>query len=425
MILIIELFDRKLEVKIMYTTHFKMNEQEVIDYLKAKQLFFTAQENKLIAKEIGDGNMNYVYRVTDQGSGRSVIVKQADKYTRSSRKIGQERNKIEFELLCFEAEKCPDMVPQIFHYDEIMTCIVMEDLKAYQNMRFALMEEKSFPFFSQKIVEFIIKTIVSTMDSFVGPMFKRKQVQKYTNVDACDITERLVLTNPYREKYAQAPIEEVNLPYLYNHFQMDQQLLLEAAKLKYKFKNETQALLHGDLHSGSIFINQTGMKIIDPEFACYAPIGYDIGNVIANLFFAHIRSYVLNPGSEQSKYFRQWIENTVMGIITDFTKKFLLYFQENVTDAMEKSQDYRQWLLHLILEDTAGYAGLEINRRIIGIAKVKDIESIQDKNQKALAERILLMLGRNLIVNRTQIKAAENYTAALAEACALAEREMK
>ena len=33
--------------------------------------------------------------------------------------------------------------------------------------------------------------------------------------------------------------------------------------------NNAQALLHGDLHTGSIFANEQGVKVIDPEFAFY------------------------------------------------------------------------------------------------------------------------------------------------------------
>lgn len=54
--------------------------------------------------------------------------------------------------------------------------------------------------------------------------------------------------------------------------------------------NHAQALVHGDLHSGSIFVNEEGLKVIDPEFAYYGPIGYDIGNVIGNMFLlGHIK----------------------------------------------------------------------------------------------------------------------------------------
>ena len=53
----------------------------------------------------------------------------------------------------------------------------------------------------------------------------------------------------------------------------DQDLKAEVAKLRNGFMNNAQALLHGDLHSGSIFANERGIKIIDPEFAFYGPMG--------------------------------------------------------------------------------------------------------------------------------------------------------
>ena len=68
---------------------------------------------------------------------------------------------------------------------------------------------------------------------------------------------------------------------LYN----DEKLKLEVAKLKYNFMTNAQSLLHGDLHTGSIFIKEGSLKVFDCEFGTYAPAGYDIGNVIANLIF--------------------------------------------------------------------------------------------------------------------------------------------
>ena len=73
-------------------------------------------------------------------------------------------------------------------------------------------------------------------------------------------------------------------PVSYTH--LDEALHAEVAALRNGFMNNAQALIHGDLHSGSIFANEQGIKVIDPEFAFYGPMGYDIGNVIGNLFFA-------------------------------------------------------------------------------------------------------------------------------------------
>ena len=59
------------------------------------------------------------------------------------------------------------------------------------------------------------------------------------------------------------------------------------SKLKFRFMTDAQALLHGDLHTGSIFIRQDSTKIFASEFGTYAPMGYEVGNVVANLIFAY------------------------------------------------------------------------------------------------------------------------------------------
>ncbi len=63
----------------------------------------------------------------------------------------------------------------------------------------------------------------------------------------------------------------------------DNELHFEVAILRNKFLTSAQALLHGDLHTGSIFIKPDSTKVIDPEFAYYGPMGFDIGAVFANL----------------------------------------------------------------------------------------------------------------------------------------------
>ncbi|MFA7746590.1 phosphotransferase, partial [Salinicoccus roseus] len=56
-----------------------------------------------------------------------------------------------------------------------------------------------------------------------------------------------------------------------------------ADELKAIFLNSAETLVHGDLHTGSIFADEHETKVIDPEFAYFGPIGFDIGQFIANL----------------------------------------------------------------------------------------------------------------------------------------------
>ncbi|MFP3340817.1 phosphotransferase, partial [Micrococcus sp. SIMBA_131] len=63
----------------------------------------------------------------------------------------------------------------------------------------------------------------------------------------------------------------------------DQDFLTEVASLKHSFLTKGEALIHGDLHTGSLFVTEGSTKVIDPEFAFYGPAGFDVGAFIANI----------------------------------------------------------------------------------------------------------------------------------------------
>jgi len=58
-----------------YDSYFLMKAEEVPDYVQEKLSYFD-KDASLECKEIGDGNLNYVFRVKDLASGKSIIVKQ-------------------------------------------------------------------------------------------------------------------------------------------------------------------------------------------------------------------------------------------------------------------------------------------------------------------------------------------------------------
>ena len=94
--------------------------------------------------EIGDGNINYVFRVRSRRDGHSVIIKQADKLLRSSgRPLDIYRNKIEAAVLRLENELAPGYVPQVYHYDEVMAATAMESAMAKTAVRSPLLRSRS------------------------------------------------------------------------------------------------------------------------------------------------------------------------------------------------------------------------------------------------------------------------------------------
>ena len=71
-----------------------------------------------------------------------------------------------------------------------------------------------------------------------------------------------------------------------------------------------------------------------------------------------------------------------------------------------------------VLEDTAAVAGLESIRRTVGMANVKDITTISDENKRVRAEKIVITLAKNYIMNRTKFVCGADYRKAIEEAIA-------
>lgn len=380
--------------------NFHMEEQDVIEYVLEKVDFFE-KDADLTCTEIGDGNINFVYRVTDKKTNKSLIIKHACDFIRSSmKKAGTDRNRIEASALKIEGELAPGYVPVIYIYDPVMCSIVMEDLKEYENMRYALIEHKTFSTFAQDISSFMANTLIKTTDNVMEPAKKKELIKEFINPELCAITELLVYTDPYTNHSGRNNLFEPNIEFFKKELYEDEKLHLEAAKLKEQFKSKAQALIHGDLHTGSIFVKEGQTKVLDPEFAFYGPIGYDVGNVIGNLVFAWANAEVTMEDGEKKKTFKDWLEKSIVDIINLFKQKALDILLNESTDRMAKTPGFAEWYVSDILSDTAGVAGLEINRRIVGSAKVKDIAGIKDPEQRAKAERICVLAAKEFILNR-------------------------
>lgn len=272
-------------MKNIYDSHFLLNENTVIDFVKDKLDIFKNSIN-LKSKELSDGNINYVFKVWDEDTDNSVVVKQADDKLRSSgRNLDLNRNKIEYEILKKQNELVPKYVPKVYYYDNNMYCMIMEDISEYKNMRYEINKGKIFNNFSKDITTYLVETLLETTDLIIDRHEKKEKVKLFTNIDLCDISEDLVFTEPYYNYKNRNIIVEGLEQFVEENLYNNQKLHTEVGYLRNRFMNYSQSLIHGDLHSGSIFINQNGIKVIDPEFAFYGPAGYDIGNVIGNLFF--------------------------------------------------------------------------------------------------------------------------------------------
>jgi len=395
-----------------------MKEEDISDYVKDQMPDYFTGNSRIIVKEIGDGNLNYVFRVVEEATGKSIIVKQAGEQLRISAemRITTDRNRIESEILIIQDKYAPGLVPKIFKYDTVMCACLMEDLSDYRLMRYALMEHQVFPRFAEDITTYMVNTLLNTTDVVMEHKEKKELVKSFINPELCEITEDLIYTEPYNDAKGRNIVTPENLEFVKKELYGDKSLHLEIAKLKFDFMNNAQALLHGDLHTGSIFVKPDSTKIFDPEFAFYGPMGYDIGNVIANLFFAWDNGDAVGNSS-----FCDWTLKTAEEVIELFKSKFIAEYRKKVTDLMAKTEGFAEYYLDTIIADTAAGAGTELVRRTVGMAQVKDVTTIADKKKRIRAERINILCAKDLIMNRSKIKTGKDFITSFRKAIAAAD----
>ena len=363
-------------------------------------------------KEVGDGNLNLVFVV--KGPDGGVAVKQALPYVRMvgpSWPLPLSRSHFEYMALTEYSAICPGATPKLIHRDEDLALTVMELLEPHIILRRGLMAGIRYPRFAGAISTFLARSAFLSSDLARTAAAKKPAIAAFCgNTAMCKITEDLIFTEPY----FAAPMNRWTAPHLDDivaTLQRDEDLKLAASRLKGVFLTRAEALLHGDLHTGSIMVTETDTRIIDAEFAVYGPIGFDLGMLMANLLMSAFaqRGYENHAGQRASHV--GWILETVEQIWHGFQNEFMGLWSaaargdaypsvlfEGAAAASALAAE-RQRYLHGVLALARGFAGLEIIRRIVGLSHVIDFEHIESPERRADREARALKLARRLLVD--------------------------
>ena len=166
-------------------------------------------------------------------------------------------------------------------------------------------------------------------------------------------------------------------------------MALEIGQLKYKFMTSTEALLHGDLHTGSVMVKSDASgkaistRAFDSEFSFYGPIGFDIGACFANFYIALARATALGR-TTHSDYISALPEE----LWRAFEKNFRTLWPSRV-DKRVFSDQLLEELLDQWKVDAIGFAAAKMVRRIVGLAKTSDIETLEPDLRIGAARGVL------------------------------------
>lgn len=401
-----------------------LNEKTVVNYLQNRpaleQVFSPGAH--LAAQEVGDGNLNLVFIVQNQNEAKeSAVVKQAVPYLRvagESWPLTLERMRFETQALLLYNELTPGLAPKVYDHDDEMSLVTMENLNQHLIMRKWLVARRPLPHFIEHISTFMARTLFFTSDLFLAGIKKKNLQAKYINPHLCKIQEDFVFSNPYMESPENKwnPLVDAEVQAV----RANSKLKVAISEVKDSYMTHAQALIHSDLHTGSIMVNEEETRVIDPEFAFFGPMGFDVGAVLENLVLNYLSHYAHTPDPKARAEYQAYLVDLLRGTWNEFARKFEELWINNDCGELppakywdfprgqEAFAEFRRRYILKLLHDSAGHGGCKMLRRMMGIVSVWDITSIQDQQKRAIAERLAIQIGSRWVLERNEINSAED-----------------
>lgn len=321
--------------------------RELANYLQ-KQHWLDLDETIVSLTKPGEGNMNYVLRV-DTGK-RTFIIKQSRGYVEKYPQVPAPANRVITEGAFYKKVSKENIVqlymPKLIGLDKISNVIILEDLGLATDFM-------SLYDMQHQLGLKELKGLVAYLNGLHNSFQKTVVDDELANMELRKLNHEHIFHYPFLEdngfdlNTVQDGLKELALPYV-----KDRHLKQKIEVLGSLYLSKGKYLLHGDFYPGSWLKTETGIKIIDPEFCFYGSREFDLGVLLAHL------------------YLTQQKGNLISGVISEYKA----YSELN-------------------LEILNSFAGIEIMRRLIGLAQLPLKIDLKSKKQ-------LLEFAYQLILNK-------------------------
>lgn len=325
------------------------HQRELIDLLY-KNSWINSSDKIFSIEKPGEGNMNFVVRV--KTSSTSLIVKQSRPWVEKYPQLSAPAERIFVEAEFYKALTHDNFhsgfCPGIIGFDDRNFVLALEDLGEGTDCTFMYQRNVSLEDSELKslttFISHLHNTALGTKKSF--PDNSELKKLNHTHIFYYPYLE----DNGFDLDRVQPGLQKVSMKYKTNDVLKGQLKHLGDIYLQ---KGNT--LIHGDFYPGSWLKTKSGIKIIDPEFSHFGRSEFDLGVMLAHLKMAHVKRSKLKEVTKDYK--------------------------------MPDGFDVPLFL---------GFCGVEIMRRIIGLAQLPLDLTIAEKSE-------LLDHAEQLILNPEKV----------------------
>jgi len=290
-------------------------------------------DHVLSAVKPGEGNMNYVLRV--QSHSESIILKQARPWVEKYPMIDAPIERICVEATYLEVVRndriTSQHAPKLLWFDPDNLIMALEDLGAAADFLPLYQRDASI---SEDTLEILTTYLIHLHGLVIPASFP-------TNMQMRQLNHEHIFRFPFRSDNGMN-LDDIQ-PGLAAEAVMyhdDTNLIAKTIALGEIYLGSGSALIHGDFYPGSWLETHNGLKVIDPEFGFYGPPEFDLGVMMAHMMMAQ------QPRVSLSFIWRTYCSQRTLdpGLLSKFT-------------------------------------GVEILRRLIGIAQLPLSLSIGEKSR--------------------------------------------
>jgi len=362
-------------------------------------------------RDVADGYINAVFIVDGPAGG--VCAKQGLPYVRyhgESWPLDETRAFFEASYMRRLEPIVGKLAPKLLHFDPVLQFIVMEKLSPHVVLRGALVEGRSFPKVAGDIGRYVAEAAFHTSD--LGVPFERKfaDVALFSgNTSLLRISVDLIFTDPYVEVWRNRFVPE--LSDWAKAFREDTELKTAVAIHRNAFLSNRQALLHGDLHSGSVMVTADDTRVIDGEFSTFGPIGFDLGAFIANLVINWYAQGGYDREEAARQAHRRWLLDQIAELWDTFRTEFQRLWEthpdtggdgypaSHFADAAGRARlaTIRRDYVQAVQADLVAFAAIKMIRRVLSYAQVADFLVIEDTVRRAEVQAATLAFARTVL----------------------------
>jgi 5-methylthioribose kinase len=313
-------------------------DENVKIYLKKIGLL-NSNEQIIKAEKAGEGNMNVVLRIATN-LGKTYILKQSRPYVQKYPQIAAPQERILTEIAYYTAIKgnknLEKYSPEILAFDAANFILIMTDL--------GLAADFSTVY---SLPDKITKRHLNDLMQYLSELHSIK-VNDYLPNKAMKILNHEHIFNFPFDNNNGFDLDKVQegLAKIASTYINDEILKAKIATLGKKYLNQGDFLLHGDFYPGSFMDTKDGLKVIDPEFSFMGDREFDL---------AILKAHLMLSGNKLSEEFLQ------------------------------------NYKLNFDLKLLNKYAGVEILRRIFGIAQLPlNLNLTEKANLCFLAKQMIL-----------------------------------